>query len=244
MCYHIVSLVRHGWTVYVAGHFDTQLPRYLCTPQVHRVPLWSPPSFFSKLPRAIFVLVAAVKVPMQTLSLWLALVARTPKPAVVLVQTPPAIPTLMVVQCACLLTRSRLFLDWHNLAYTLLALRLGPHSPLVRVSETLERLFGRHADAHLFVTQAMLRHLAKRCTCTEPWLSCTIGHPRTFTACLRQMQRRFSIVWGPCSAQATGEARRSPSRAPAGPPMKTCIFYWKLHPCTRSVPVPCRYGAS
>ena len=162
MCYHIASLVRHGWTVYVAGHFDTQLPRYLCTPQVHRVPLWSPPSFFSKLPRAIFVLVAAVKVPMQTLSLWLALVARTPKPAVVLVQTPPAIPTLMVVQCACLLTRSRLFLDWHNLAYTLLALRLGPHSPLVRVSETLERLFGRHADAHLFVTQAMLRHLAKR----------------------------------------------------------------------------------
>ena len=85
MCYHIASLVRHGWTVYVAGHFDTQLPRYLCTPQVHRVPLWSPPSVFSKLPRAIFVLVAAVKVPMQTLSLWLALVARTPKPAVVLV---------------------------------------------------------------------------------------------------------------------------------------------------------------
>ena len=30
MCYHIASLVRHGWTVYVAGYFDAQLPRYLC----------------------------------------------------------------------------------------------------------------------------------------------------------------------------------------------------------------------
>lgn len=162
MCYHIASLVRHGWTVFVAGYFDTQLPPDLCSPRVHRVPLWSPPSFLTKFPRAIFILVAVIKVSMQTLSLWFALVARTPKPAVVLVQTPPAIPTLMVVQCACLLTRSRLLIDWHNLAYTILALRLGPHSPLVRVSEVLERFFGRYADAHLFVTQAMLRHLAHR----------------------------------------------------------------------------------
>ena len=141
MCYHIASLVRHGWSVYVAGYFDTPLPQTLCAPSVHAVRLWGVPTALSRLPRVLFPLVALIKVPLQTLSLWLTLVALTPKPAVVLVQVPPAIPTLMVVQCARIITRSRLILDWHNLAYTLLALRLGPRSVLVRISELLVRVF-------------------------------------------------------------------------------------------------------
>lgn len=160
MCYHITSLVQHGWSVYVAGYFDTPLPLSLQVERVHPVPLWNPLKAFQRLPRALFVLVALVKVPLQSISLWLALVARTPKPALVLVQTPPAIPTLLIVQCACALTRSALMIDWHNLAYSLLALRLGPQSPLVCVSKMLERVFGRSAYAHLFVTHAMQRHLA------------------------------------------------------------------------------------
>ena len=161
MCYHIASLVRHGWSVYVAGYFDTPLPQTLCAPSVHAVRLWGVPTALSRLPRVLFPLVALIKVPLQTLSLWLTLVALTPKPAVVLVQVPPAIPTLMVVQCARIITRSRLILDWHNLAYTLLALRLGPRSVLVRISELLERIFGRSAHVHLFVTHAMQQHLAR-----------------------------------------------------------------------------------
>ncbi|KOS15300.1 beta- -mannosyltransferase [Malassezia pachydermatis] len=162
MCYHIQSLVRHGWDVHVAGYFDTTLPASLQGPQVHPVRLWTPPPCLQALPRALFVLVALVKVPMQAGSLFHAIVRSTPRPALVVVQTPPAIPTLGMVRLACAWTRSRILIDWHNTAYTILALKVGPRSLLVRLAEQLERWCGQRATTHLFVTYAMRHHLVQR----------------------------------------------------------------------------------
>ncbi|WFD31010.1 chitobiosyldiphosphodolichol beta-mannosyltransferase [Malassezia sp. CBS 17886] len=155
MCYHVQSLVDAGWRVRLVGAFDTPLPPALCVEAVDAVPLWSVPRILARLPRALFVFVALVKVPLQAAGLFAALVAKRRTPAVVLVQTPPAIPTLAAARVAARLCGARLLIDWHNLAYTLLALRLGLHSPLVRLSAWLERHLGARADVHLFVTEAM-----------------------------------------------------------------------------------------
>ncbi len=81
---------------------------------------------------------------------------------VILVQNPPAVPTLAAAWLAARKRGTRLVIDWHNLAYTVLALRLGPTHPLVRLGARYERGLGRRADAHLCVSQAMRRALADR----------------------------------------------------------------------------------
>lgn len=83
-----------------------------------------------------------------------------PPPEIVLVQTPPALPTLLVVRVAAWLIKAKVVIDWHNLGYTILALRLGERSRLVRLAEGLERWSGRKAYAHLFVTEAMKNYLS------------------------------------------------------------------------------------
>ncbi|WFD01564.1 chitobiosyldiphosphodolichol beta-mannosyltransferase [Malassezia obtusa] len=161
MCYHATSLLQHGWTVRLLGYFDTPLPAALQTPRVQRVALYRTPDCVARWPRALFPLVALVKVPLVALSLFAALALRA-SPAVVVVQTPPAIPTLLVARIATVLSGARLIIDWHNLGYTILALKLGAAHPLVSLAARLEAWSGRTADAHLFVTRAMRDTLCAR----------------------------------------------------------------------------------
>jgi beta-1,4-mannosyltransferase len=56
---------------------------------------------------------------------------------------------------------TKVVIDWHNLGYSILALKLGDTHPLVRLAEWFERKFGRSAYAHLFVTHAMRDHLVE-----------------------------------------------------------------------------------
>jgi len=80
----------------------------------------------------------------------------------ILVQNPPAIPTLPIVQLARLLMGSKLIIDWHNTAYSILALKFGSdRHPMVRVARWIEATFGKHATLHLFVTEAEKRALSE-----------------------------------------------------------------------------------
>lgn len=79
-----------------------------------------------------------------------------------LVQNPPSIPTLFVCWLYCRLFGAKLIVDWHNYAYTILALTLGPRAPLVRVSKVFEKYFGRMADHNLCVTAEMKKDLKVR----------------------------------------------------------------------------------
>lgn len=56
---------------------------------------------------------------------------------------------------------SKIIIDWHNLGYSILALRLGKNHPLVKLARRFEQYFGRNAYAHLFVTNAMREYLVK-----------------------------------------------------------------------------------
>lgn len=50
-------------------------------------------------------------------------------------------------------------IDWHNLGYTILSMRLSPSNPLVTLARTLEKASGHNAFAHLCVTDALKKHL-------------------------------------------------------------------------------------
>ncbi len=79
-----------------------------------------------------------------------------------LVQNPPAFPTLAVCWFALKKRGVRFVTDWHNLGYTLLALRLGRWHPAVRLARWYERRDARRVDANLCVSRGLAAFLESR----------------------------------------------------------------------------------
>jgi len=87
---------------------------------------------------------------------------KLPKPDLVLVQDPPAFPTLTVVRKTLVRKGVRFVIDWHNIGYTVLALRIGQWHPGVRLARWSERREARHANAHLTVSRGLAEFLKSR----------------------------------------------------------------------------------
>lgn len=162
MQYHAVALASASAEVDVIGYSGSALHPAV---RDHRRIRWHllPPRRECARQRAsnIFFARAAVRVLGECLRLLWLLLRVVPKPDVILIQNPPAIPTLLIALLAARLRSARLIVDWHNLGYTMLALRLGPRHALVRLAHWYERVLGRRADAHLCVSQHMKAALAK-----------------------------------------------------------------------------------
>jgi beta-1,4-mannosyltransferase len=163
MLYHARALATHGVEVDLVGYEGAPLPRAVAQHpriHVHRLP---EPSLRRRAGRsaALYALLALVDGIRASVTLIRAL-WRVPSPDVILAQNPPSFPTLGCVWLVARLRRARLVIDWHNLGYTLLALRLGRWNPGVRLVRWYERIFGRTADAHLCVSRGFARFLHDR----------------------------------------------------------------------------------
>ncbi|WOO78609.1 UDP-glycosyltransferase TURAN [Vanrija pseudolonga] len=160
MMYHAESLAKAGWDTYVIGYGDTTpIPALLETPLVHLLHLANPPKPLLALP---WILRAPIRIVYQVISVIYLAIFKVPcNTQILLVQNPPSIPTLLLAQLICGTTRSRLIIDWHNTGYSILAMRLGEKSPLVRIAKWFERTFGQDAYCHLFVTRALEEFLVK-----------------------------------------------------------------------------------
>jgi beta-1,4-mannosyltransferase len=101
-----------------------------------------------------FVLLSAARASLQSARLFSTLM-RVPRPDVILVQNPPAVPTLAVAWTVAKLRRAKLVIDWHNLSHTILAVRLGSDHRAVRALARSEARWGKRAHAHITVSQAM-----------------------------------------------------------------------------------------
>ncbi|KAG9223304.1 hypothetical protein CCMSSC00406_0000007 [Pleurotus cornucopiae] len=156
MMYHAESFARIPFETYLIGYGGSEpIPSLKRVPHVHFVYLSEPPSFLSKIP---FVISAPFKIGLQIASILYALLFQVINPPeFILVQNPPSIPTLAMVWLISRIRGSKIIIDWHNLGYTILALKLGDKHLFVR----FEAVFGRVAYAHLFVTQAMHDFLVK-----------------------------------------------------------------------------------
>src|SRR5687768_6219662 len=90
-----------------------------------------------------------------------AVLMRVRKPDVMLVQNPPAVPTLSIAWLAARLRGSRLVIDWHNLSHTIAAVKVGEHHRAVKSVKRSERRWAKRADGHLAVSQALAGWLSR-----------------------------------------------------------------------------------
>jgi beta-1,4-mannosyltransferase len=152
MMNHVKSLVDDGWIVDFIGYTGS-LPcglhnnsnvvmHYLQTP--YKI-------------KKFYMINGVIRVVKQILHLtWI--IVKVPSPRFILMQNPPAIPSLFVVQIMKYFRNSKLVIDWHNFGYSLMKLNLGD-CKIVLAAEIYEKTFGKYANLHLCVSQGMAEYL-------------------------------------------------------------------------------------
>jgi beta-1,4-mannosyltransferase len=156
MQYHALALAVNSGEVDLLGLEGAPVHAALTAePRLHSHRL-SDRAFGSRHARSprTFVLLSAARASAHAAKL-LAALLRLPKPDIILVQNPPAVPTLAVAWTVARMRGAKLIIDWHNLSHTILAVRLGDQHRAVRSLARGERRWARRADGHLAVSQAL-----------------------------------------------------------------------------------------
>jgi beta-1,4-mannosyltransferase len=159
MLFHAQALLRHGVEVDLIGLPGAPLPSAIAADpriavrwlrgaddQVGNARRWS-------FTRAVLRGIGLVA------GLGAALLWKTRRPEIILVQNPPGVPALVLAWVAARVRRARLVVDWHNFTHSMLALRFGRDGVVVRLVSAYERYVGRLADANVFVSAAMAQRL-------------------------------------------------------------------------------------
>lgn len=161
MLAHVGSLLDAGHEVDLVGSGRTPLPSVLQdAPRLHvHVVDTGHPGRVGRLGVAVAMGIRGVRLGwrLSRTLLW-----EIPPPDVMLVQVPPSLPTVPVAVLAARLRRATLIVDWHNLGWSVLALRLGTRHALVRATRYTELALGRRADGHVAVSSVLSRWLAER----------------------------------------------------------------------------------
>jgi beta-1,4-mannosyltransferase len=163
MLYHARALAANGVDVDLVGFEGTPLPKAVAGDPRITVRRLNPAMLrrrgvFSGAGYAVAGLLDAARLSVR---LWLTL-RRLQRPDLVLVQNPPAFPTLAVTWFSLRRPGVRFVIDWHNLGYTLLQLRLGRWHLAVRLARWLERRDARRVDANLCVSRSLAGFLESR----------------------------------------------------------------------------------
>lgn len=149
MCYHARSFSDKKFQVELCGYVDSKLPDFISNDSnitVHPIPRIAE---FGMIRKVIFQVICIIG------QLW-----ELRGSDYLLMQNPPCIPILPIV-AFYRLTGCKLIIDWHNLAYSILALKFNENQwhPLVLVAWVIEFIFSKAADYHLTVTEAMKKYL-------------------------------------------------------------------------------------
>lgn len=156
MQYHALSLANNGLRVVIIAYVEsTPLPELLENTNIHIIKM--KPLVFDHGPKLVRY---AAKALWQTLSLFLVLFTSG-NCEYILCQNPPAIPTLPVCRFYSLCTRARFIIDWHNYAYSIMALSLPQDHLLLKFSKTIEKWFGQSSNHNFCVTYAMKEDLSQ-----------------------------------------------------------------------------------
>jgi len=164
MQYHALALAETGTRVDLIGYADNPPIQAVRDHRLIRLhPLPPPPPLASRsAPRVFWIAVTLLRRCRQAAQLLWLLLFRIAAPDTILVQNPPAIPTLFIGLLAARARSAQLIIDWHNFGYSMLALKLGANHPMVRLARWSERFMGRRAARHMCVSQAMRAELAAR----------------------------------------------------------------------------------
>ena len=162
MQYHAVSLAAAGCEVDLIGlEGAPTVPAVSENPRIHCHRLRDR-TFAGREKGGVrrFVWGSALRAAGQAARLFSTLM-RIPKPEVILVQNPPAVPSLSMAWLAARLRGARFVIDWHNLSHTIAAVKVGEGHRAVKSLARSERRWAKRADGHLAVSQAMGDWLAR-----------------------------------------------------------------------------------
>lgn len=162
MQYHARALASSGVDVELVGFTGTPVPQAIDAEPRIRLHRLAPSTSRLKTSSGTAYAFRAVADSLRlSFRLWRILRAL-PRPDLVLLQNPPAFPTVAVAWF-CLRKRGvRFVIDWHNLGYTMLRLRLGRLHPVVRLARWYERRDARLVEANLCVSRGMAAFLESR----------------------------------------------------------------------------------
>jgi len=163
MQYHARALVSNGVDVDLVGLEGTPLSKRITDDPritVHRIK-GTRLRIRRSLDGSSYAVAGLFDAARLGLRLWRTL-RQLPRPDLVLVQNPPAFPTFAVTWWSLRRRGVRFFVDWHNLGYTLLRLRLGHWHPAIRLARWLERRDARRVDANLCVSRGLAAFLESR----------------------------------------------------------------------------------
>ncbi len=163
MLYHARALAANGVDVDLVGFEGTPLPKAVADDLRITVQRLNPATF--RLRRGVsgstYAAAGLFDATRLSVRLWRTL-RNLRGPDLVLIQNPPAFPTLAVTWLSLRRRGVRFVIDWHNLGYTLLSLRLGQWHPAVRLARWLERRDARRVDANLCVSRGLAAFLESR----------------------------------------------------------------------------------
>ena len=198
MQYHAVSLADGGGEVDLIGLAGARpIPVIAANPRIH-VHQIADRSVSTRSRGGVrrFVMASMFRALRQGFRLWRVLM-RVPKPGTILVQNPPAVPTLAVAWLVAKLRGARLVIDWHNLSHTVAAVQLGERHRAVRALARSERRWARRAAAHLAVSQAMADWLQR-----EYGVRATVVYDRPPHAFCRPSAADGDALWTEIAASA------------------------------------------
>ncbi|MGC4084945.1 MAG: glycosyltransferase [Vicinamibacterales bacterium] len=168
MQYHARALAASGVEVDLVGYEGTGLPRAILDDTritVHRV---VPSSLrYRQTSGVMYAFVAVFDTLRVAARLWRLLRSLAPAD-LVLMQNPPAFPTLATSWLALHRKGVRFVVDWHNLGYTVLRQRLGRWNPAVRLARWYERRDARRVDANICVSRGMAAWLEAKFDVPRP----------------------------------------------------------------------------
>ncbi|HWI18164.1 MAG TPA: glycosyltransferase [Vicinamibacterales bacterium] len=213
MQYHALSLAAAGSEVDLIGlEGAAVMPGVASNPRirVHRLPDHAFAGRASGGARK-FVLASALRGADQARRL-LSTLMRIPKPDVILIQNPPAFPTMSIAWLAARLRGARMVIDWHNLSHTIAAVKLGEGHRAVKALERSERRWARRATAHLAVSRALAEWLKRHYGITA-----AVVYDRPAVAFTRATSAAAHDVWQKVAKETNLTER---------PPIVVCPTSW------------------
>lgn len=167
MKYHAWSFSQEGWEVRLSGYAGSRLHQaFEANGAIELGYIAQPPKWIDRvIPRALALLMKLIYL---FFSLFFHLLFSPWSPFIML-QTPPAVPSFLVVRIVSWLRGIRLIVDWHNYGYSIMTLSLGgwQHHPLTMIYTLLEGNFASHClrqetTLHFCVSKALKHDLLTR----------------------------------------------------------------------------------
>lgn len=213
MQYHAASLAGAGSDVDLIGLAGTAVtPAVASDPRirVHRLHDGALARRTKGVSR--FVLGSAVRGARHGFGLFAALM-RIPKPDTILVQNPPAVPTLFVSWLVSRLRGARFVIDWHNLSHTIAAVKVGERHRAVKALARSERRWAIRADANLTVSNALAGWLKR-----EYGIDAAVVYDRPAAAFVKPSSADAAALWEKVAKETQLGAGR--------PPIVACPTSW------------------